>query len=150
LDKKRRSQAGAWEREKRWEGPFMPTIKEKVMDVFRNKIGGEFSREKIIELVVNAHPEIKRRSVIPSDYCYNMVNTDINFNFHFFQSLGEREGRYRCIGQYKTYDGSIYWKPIGATCRQVGEWKAGRFRLWDNAPPNLLRRYGVNQWIDPR
>ncbi|MFH1595993.1 MAG: hypothetical protein ABIG94_06465 [Pseudomonadota bacterium] len=128
----------------------MPTIKEKIIDVFQNRIGEEFDRGEIIDLVVNKYPETNRGSVIPSDYCYNMVNTGINFNIHFFESLGEREGRYRCIGQYKPYNGSIYWKPIGATCEQVGDWEAGRFRLWDNAPPNLLRRYGVDQWIDPR
>ena len=128
----------------------MPTIKEKIIDVFQNRIGEEFDREEIIDLVVHKYPETNRGSVIPSDYCYNMVNTGINFNFHFFESLGEREGRYRCIGQYKPYNGSIYCKPIGATCEQVGEWKAGIFRLWDNAPPNLLRRCGVDQWIDPR
>jgi hypothetical protein len=130
-------------------GPYMPTIKEKVIEVFQNRIGEEFEREEIIDLVVNQYPGTNRGSVIPSDYCYNMVNFGINFDFHMFVSLGEREGRYRCLGQCKPYSGAIYWNPVGAPCEQVGDWKAGSFRLWQNAPPNLLERYGADRWIDP-
>ena len=121
----------------------MPTIKEKVETVFQNRNGEEFLREEIIDLVVHAYPETNRSSVIPSDYCYNMVNAGINFDFHMFESLGE--GRYRCLGPRNSYTGVIYWKG-----EQVGEWKNGKYRVWQNAPPNLIRRIGADQWIDPR
>jgi hypothetical protein len=98
----------------------MPTIKEKVKCVFQNRIGETFGREEIIDLVVNAYPETNRGSVIPSDYCYNMVNAGIinNFDFHLFESLGE--GRYKCLGRRYRYTGAIYWKR-----RKVGEWSGG-------------------------
>ncbi|MCL4503473.1 MAG: hypothetical protein M1438_16730 [Deltaproteobacteria bacterium] len=109
----------------------MPRIKEKVINVFQSKIGEVFDREEIIDLVVNEYPETNRGSVIPSDYCYNMVNAGINFDFHLFESLGE--GRYKCLGLNQPYTGPIYWKG-----QKVGEWKDGRFRLSRNAPPNLI------------
>ena len=121
----------------------MPTIKEKVETVFQNRIGEEFLREEIIDLVVHAYPETNRSSVIPADYCYNMVNAGINFDFHMFESLGE--GRYRCLGPHNSYTGAIYWNG-----EPVGEWRDGRYRLWQNAPPKLIRRIGADQWIDPR
>jgi hypothetical protein len=127
----------------------MPTIKEKVANVFKDRIGEEFLREGIIELVVIAYSGTNPTSVIPSDYCYNMVNAGINFDFHHFESLGEHEGRYRCLRRCCKYTGRIYWKPVGAACEQVGEWKDGRFRLRQNAPPNLIERYGVDRWIAP-
>ncbi|MGD0828092.1 MAG: hypothetical protein ABSA09_08410 [Desulfobaccales bacterium] len=50
----------------------MPTLKEKVKDVFQNRIGENFDRKEIIDLVVNKYAETNPESVIPSDYCYNM------------------------------------------------------------------------------
>jgi hypothetical protein len=123
----------------------MPTIWEKVIRVFQNRIGEEFFREQIIDLVVIEYPGTNRGSVIPSDYCYNMVNAGINFDFYMFESLGENEGRYRCLRPECSYTGAIYWKG-----EQVGEWQDGKFRLWQNAPPRALQRWGVDQWIDPR
>jgi hypothetical protein len=121
----------------------MATIKEKVIKVFQNRIGSGFLREEIIDLVVKDYSETNRASVIPSDYCYNMVNAGINFDFHIFESLGE--GRYRCLGPNHCYTGAIYWKG-----ESVGEWKDGRYRLRQNAPSNLIRRIEVDQWIEPR
>jgi hypothetical protein len=48
----------------------MPTVKEKVVNVFNDRVGEKFLREEIIDLVVHAYPETPRGSVIPSDYCY--------------------------------------------------------------------------------
>jgi hypothetical protein len=122
----------------------MPTIKEKVIEVFNNRLGDIFLREEIIDLVSINYPGTNRSSVIPSDYCYNMVNAGINFNFHCFESLGEREGKYRCLGLTYPYTGTIYWNLI-----PVGQWNRGRFRLNRNAPQNIIDRYGVENWIDP-
>jgi hypothetical protein len=128
----------------------MPTIQEKVIEAFQNRIRKEFLRKEIIDLVVNQYPGTNRSSVIPSDYCYNMVNAGINFDFHFFESLGEKEGRYRCLGHNYQFTGAIYWKPMGAICEQVGEWQNGRFQLWQNAPERARLKWGINHWIDPR
>lgn len=122
----------------------MPTIKEKIEEIFNKRLGEIFFREKVIDLVVNAYPGTNRSSIMPSDYCYNMLNAGIDFVFHFFESLGEREGRYRCLGISYQYTGTIYWKLM-----PVGEWRDGRFRLKENAPPNLIKKYGADIWIDP-
>jgi len=100
-------------------------IQDKVSSVFRNKIGEEFLREEIIDLVVNAYPGTNRSSVIPSDYCYNLINAGIAFNFHLFE---HREvGLYRCLGEEYQYTGPIYWKK-----EQAGEWRDGKYRLWQD------------------
>jgi hypothetical protein len=126
----------------------VPTIKEKVIEVFRNQVGEEFLREEIKDLVVNQFPGTNRSSIIPSDYCYNIVNAGITFEFHLFESLDE--GQYRCLGLNYHYTGAIYWKPIGEIRRQVGRWQDVRFQLWENAPQRALQRWGANQWIDPQ
>ena len=99
-------------------------IKEIVEEVFQNRLGEVFSREVIIDLVVRAYPGTNRTSVIPSDYCYNIVNKGIPFTFHIFEFLGN--GMYRCLGSDYPYTGPIHWKD-----KQVGEWNSGRHHFWD-------------------
>lgn len=101
----------------------MPTIKDKVISVFKDKVGEKFLREEIIDLVVHSYPGTPRGSVIPSDYCYNMINKGIAFDFHLFESLDE--GRYKCLGPDHPYSGPIYWKG-----EKVGEWENGKYHLW--------------------
>lgn len=98
-------------------------IKNKVLSVFQNRVGEKFLREEIIDLVVNAYPETNRSSVIPSDYCFNIINAGIQFDFHIFESLDG--GRYKCLGPNHQYTGPVYWKR-----EQVGKWEEGRCQLW--------------------
>lgn len=52
-------------------------------------------------------------SVLPSDYCYNRVNSGINLNKPtLFEFLGE--GRYLCLGENYCYNGPIYHRPRGS------------------------------------
>jgi hypothetical protein len=124
----------------------MPTIKEKVKKVFQDRIG-EILREEIIDLVLEAYPGTNRASVIPSNYCYNMVTAGIDFDFHLFEALGE--GRYRLLGLCYPYTGAIYWEPMGENREQVGEWEDGRFRLWQNDPQRTVQKGGEDEWNDP-
>jgi hypothetical protein len=98
-------------------------IKDKILSVFQDRIGENFSREEIIDLVVIAYPGTNRSSVIPSDYCYNLINATLPFNFYLFESLSE--GRYKCLGPNYPYAGPIYWKG-----EKVGEWEEGTYQLW--------------------
>jgi len=98
-------------------------IKDKVISVFQDRDGEEFIREEIIDLVVNAYPGTNRSSVIPSDYCYNIINAGIQFDFHIFEFLDE--GRYKYLGLNCPYTGPIYWKR-----EQVGQWENGVYQLW--------------------
>jgi hypothetical protein len=98
-------------------------IKDKILSVFQDRIGEKFSREEIIDLVVIAYPGTNRSSVIPSDYCYNLINATLPFDFHIFESLSE--GRYKCLGPNYPYAGPIYWKG-----EKVGKWEEGTYQLW--------------------
>jgi hypothetical protein len=98
-------------------------IKNKILSVFKDMVGEMFSREKIIDMVVNAYPGTNRSSIIPSDYCYNMINARIRFDFHLFESLDG--GLYKYLGPNNSYTGSIYWKS-----KEVGNWKEGMYQLW--------------------
>jgi hypothetical protein len=115
----------------------VPTIKEKVIDVFQDRTGEVFLRNEIIDLVCDRYPGTNRKSVIPSDYCYNIVNAGIDFDFHLFESIGE--GRYRCLGLNYPYHGDIYWRPVGQEPMKVGEWEKGKFRLFKNAPQRAIK-----------
>ena len=98
-------------------------IKDEVLSVFQDRVDERFLREEIIDLVVNTYPGTNRSSVIPSDYCYNLINATLPFDFHIFESLGE--GRYKCLGPNDPYTGPIYWKG-----EQVGKWEEGTYQLW--------------------
>ena len=106
-------------------------IRDKVLSVFQNRVGEEFIREEIIDLVVNDYQSTKRKSVIPTDYCYNKVNKDkSSFILHLFKYLGD--AKFRCLGQSCSYSGPIYWKRKGATGKgeEVGKWEQGQYQLW--------------------
>jgi len=99
-------------------------IKDKVSTVFKDKAGQTFTRKGILDLVLTAYPGTNRKSVIPSDCCYNIINAGmIKFDFHIFESLGG--GRYRCLGLKYPYTGSIYWRG-----EEVGKWIEGKYDLW--------------------
>jgi len=100
-------------------------IKDKVLSVFQDKVGEKFLREEIIDLVVYAYPGTNRSSIIPSDYCYNMINAGITFDFHIFELL--MRGQYEWLGPNYPYSGPIYWKG-----EQVGKWEEGRCQLWED------------------
>ncbi|WP_045222641.1 endonuclease NucS domain-containing protein [Desulfonatronum thioautotrophicum] len=95
------------------------TIMERVLTVMSTRSFGEtFSRKQIIDMVQGAYPEINRTSVIPSDYCYNIINKGIKFQFHIFEYIDKN--KYKFLGADFDYDGPIYWKG-----KKVGEWREG-------------------------
>ena len=109
----------------------MLKIKQKVQNIFHKRIGGKFTRAEIIDLIVNNYPGTNRRSVIPSDYCYNRINSGDRFNFHFFKWLGKDQ--YLCLGLNYPYTGTISWRPKHeAQDKSVGEWKDGSYKLWED------------------
>jgi hypothetical protein len=98
-------------------------IKDKVSNVFKDRVGGTFLREEIVDLVVAAYPGTNRSSVIPSDYCYNIINAGIKFDFHVFEYLGDAQ--YMCLGIDHPYSGPICWNG-----EEVGKWTEGKYELW--------------------
>ncbi len=70
----------------------------------------------------------RRDSVLPSDYCYNVVNkAPISLRHPSLLRVGR--GRYKHVGPKHAYSGPIWWKPKGEGERQVGRWHEGRCLL---------------------
>lgn len=92
-------------------------ISEKFYALFgESNLGQIFSRKEITDMVLAAFPGTNRSSVLPSDYCYNIVNAGIKFEHHLFQYFSESE--YKVLGKDYPFVGPILWKG-----RRVGEWK---------------------------
>lgn len=99
------------------------TYPEKMQSVFGKGNGEEVTREEIISAVLSRYPGSKAGSIIPTDYCYNMINKDpASFRVHLFEAMDS--GRFRCLGLNYPYTGKVSWKE-----RAVGEWVGGRCRL---------------------
>ena len=96
----------------------------KVRKVFdANCFGETMTRKQVIDRIEAAYPGINRTSVIPSDYCYNIVNNGIVFKFHYFEYLRDArrgEQQYKVLGENFGYEGPVYWKN-----EIVGEWVKG-------------------------
>ena len=94
-------------------------INDKIYSLFAsNNLGVTLSRKQIIDMVITAFPGTQRSSVIPSDYCYNIVNAGITFDHHLFEYV---EGSmYKVLGKNFPFVGPILWKG-----RKVGEWQEG-------------------------
>lgn len=92
---------------------------DKFYTLFASKnLGRIFTRKEIIEMLLVAFPDTKKSGVIPSDYCYNMINAGIKFEHHLFEYLGN--SRYKVLGKDYLFVGPILWKG-----RKVGEWQKG-------------------------
>ena len=91
-------------------------IWDKIRSVFCDEVGKKFTTGEIINLVVERYPDTNKTSIIPSDYCYNMVNKGIYFENHVFEYLDH--GYYKVLGTSYNYLGPIFWKD-----KRVGEWK---------------------------
>jgi hypothetical protein len=104
--------------------------KSEVEDAYRAEIallnyGLTYTRKDINTLVKIAYPK-SNESILPSDYCYNLINKDIKDNFekraHFFEYV--KRNTYKYIGENAAYSGKIYWKNKYV----VGEWQNGKIK----------------------
>ncbi len=105
-------------------------IWDKVRKVFDySRFGETLTGEQIIDRIEAAYPRTdtdkgtNRSSIIPSDYCCNIVNNGITFKFHYFEYLRDArrgEPQYKVLGEDFDYEGAIFWKK-----EIVGEWLKG-------------------------
>jgi len=92
-----------------------PTILEKVEQSFRDvEPGTEWTTEEIIDRVVEHYPGTNRRSILPSDYCYNLTNKGKENNpalarFKLFEQ--KSFGKYLYRGPGYQYGGPINRHP---------------------------------------
>lgn len=107
----------------------------KVKNTFKEcAIGREFSRQEIIDRVVEKHG-CNPSSIIPSDYCYNRINNGINFEkyLHIFEYIDR--STYRYLGENYPFNGRIYHKPKGGNEILIGEWSNGEIKFDSNIQP---------------
>jgi hypothetical protein len=100
---------------------------EKIYSTFETcAMGEQFSRAEIIRRV-NERYGVAKGSIIPSDYCYNLVNKDkltksTLFEFNIFKYIDSKT--YVYYGKNYRYTGSILHK-IDSRYVKVGEWIDG-------------------------
>ncbi len=95
-------------------------IFQKFLNVLKGHEGETFTRSEILNLIIEKYPGTNTRSLIPSDYCYNITNKGIPFQNHIFEQI--EVGRYKYLGINYKYSGYIYWSKQS---EPVGEWKDG-------------------------
>ena len=69
-----------------------------------------------------------RDSVLPSDYCYNVINR-ASFSFRHPVLVKVSRGMYQYVGPNHPYTGPVMWQPKQEAERQVGSWEHGVCRL---------------------
>lgn len=70
-------------------------------------------------------------SLLPSDYCYNLLNrAGISGTYPLF--IRVERGMYRYVGPRFPYTGPIYWKPKDGPERQVGQCIGGDCNLLED------------------
>jgi len=83
---------------------------------------------KEIEEAAERLGDYARGSLRPSDYCYNIINSDpCSFVHHIFERV--ERGYYIYLGPSFCYSGSIRWKPKGEKECPVGQWISGCYTL---------------------
>jgi hypothetical protein len=94
-------------------------IPSKIKSIFAKQTNEILKSREIIDKVIELYPETNRASVIPSDYCYNIINkAAFSFTTHLFEYF---EGNYICLGENYPYVGDIYWKN-----QKIGSWEKGK------------------------
>lgn len=103
----------------------MPPIEDRVRIALQLHTDEVLSRQEIIDLVIYSFPGTNRRSVIPSDYCYNLYNRGIIFDFHILEWV--KRNTYKVLGPGYQYNGRILWKG-----QQIGEWRNGLKTIYED------------------
>jgi hypothetical protein len=89
-------------------------------------IGTLFTRSEVIQKVTSKYPGTNARSIIPSDYCYNITNDGklkdkTLFNFNVFEYQTNRT--YMYIGENYLYTGNIIHNARNTI---IGNWLNGK------------------------
>lgn len=95
----------------------------------KKQLGAVFNRNDIFEMVKNEFPNdnVKKGSINPADYCYNLINLDkLNnkslLDFNIFES---QNNMYKYLGENYPYDKEILHKPKSGEPYVIGRWING-------------------------
>lgn len=114
-------------------------------------VGEQFSRAEIIRRV-NERYGAAKGSIIPSDYCYNLVNKDkltnpALFEFNIFKHVDSK--KYIYYGKNYRYNGPVFHK-IDGRYEKVGDWVDGvRFMSGGDQPEPPVRQEKVSRNFTP-
>lgn len=98
-----------------------------------NQLKSELIIDKIyslseIQTILNNKFNTNKKSIIPSDYCYNRLNKGIKFDKHIFIYL--ERNRYKYVEEDYKYAGKVYHKPHKSSLEiVVGEWTNGKYSI---------------------
>lgn len=97
-----------------------------------NKAGIQLMKES--ETNILSGTNIKRRaeriggyqknSILPSDYCYNIINK-ATYSCKTPLFIWLEKNQYKYIGPYYSYSGPLIWRRSDGTEKQVGMWNKG-------------------------
>lgn len=91
----------------------------------QSKYGEEPIPTSVIQREIERLGSYAKGSILPSDYCYNLLNSSpCSFKHPVF--IRTERGRYKYVGPNYPYTGAIFWKPQNRKERQVGRWNAGK------------------------
>ena len=103
-------------------------IVEEVGERLQSKYGKEPIPTSVIQREIERLGSYARGSVLPSDYCYNLLNRS-PYSFKYPVFIRTERGRYKYVGPNYPYTGPILWKPQNGKEKQVGRWNAGKCNL---------------------
>ena len=102
----------------------MPQAVNEVAERLHQQYGEEGIPSDVLKREIELIGEYGKDSIIPSDYCYNVVNK-ASYSFRHLVLLRVKRGRYKYVGPAYDYEGPILWKPKQMQERQVGIWHDG-------------------------
>ncbi len=126
-------------------GRFTSTVMIEVVESLNDvPIGTELTRSEIVSLV-NKKFNRNENSIIPSDYCYNRLNSGINYEkiLHLFEYTSEKT--YIYLGIDYPYTGKIYHNPKGGFEICVGELINGKLAKSDSYSTPQSRKVATQQ-----
>jgi len=102
----------------------MPQIVNEVAAQLQAQYGESSIPVEVLMREVEKRGGYRKDSIIPSDYCYNLINKAA-YSFKHPILVRVERGRYKYVGPGYRYIGSVMWKPKQERERQVGTWNAG-------------------------
>ncbi len=104
--------------------PKMPQVVNEAAARLHTQYGNEGMPSEALKREIERIGDYGRDSVVPSDYCYNVINR-ASSSFRHRVLVRVRRGRYKYVGPNHVYTGPIMWRPKQENERQVGSWSNG-------------------------
>lgn len=108
--------------------PRMAQVVDEAAGDLHSRYGKEGIPSDVLKREIERIGGYARESVLPSDYCYNVINRAL-YSFRHLMLVRVGRGRYEYVGPAHPYNGPVMWKPKQQTERQVGSWSGGVCRL---------------------